>query len=202
MRVSITPCVPWALPEPAEPYLPRAAISPSSLRSSVQRLTGRRRPHSGCGAPLGSPRGKAGAALATLPPPALPWLCATSQDRAVHTRGALGSLSTQNTPQDQGTGSSPQAEQARGPSCPSRLRHKSIEGKVGVLLFFCLFDCTKSNKNIPHSAERSARGEGARPRRSSPSCEYRPAFVSSAGRGRVQTDALASCNPRIVHEKK
>ena len=34
LRVSITQHVPWALLEPDEPYLPRAAINPSSLRST------------------------------------------------------------------------------------------------------------------------------------------------------------------------
>lgn len=155
----------------------------------MEKLTGHRswRPCSECGAPLKSPCGKSGAVLATVP--ALPWLCGSSQGQSCGHTGCPGlpwhPKHLIRTKLHSGAGSSPQAEQMRGLSCPSRLQHKSIEGKVSVLLFFCLFDCTKSNKNIPHSAKCSAREarekahtQGHTMTHSSPSCVYRSVFVS------------------------
>lgn len=197
VRVSITRCVPRALLEPAQPYLPRAAINPGSLGGTVEKLTGQlEAPQWVWSTPeisLWEGWGSTGRA----PNPALALWQLPGTELWAH--GVPWAPLAPKTPQqDQAPlrGSSPQAEQVRGSSCPSRLRHKSIiEGKVGVLLFFCLFGCTKSNKNIPRSAERSAkRSPGgrrtpkatARPGAAPPVCTH--LYLSALRRAQLCTD--------------
>lgn len=151
VRVSITGTCPGsaAAPEPRLPC-PAQPPSPALCRADVGNSAGHSSLRQGwtlqCTQSTPKPQCmKTRAAPAAVPAPALP---------APGSAAAPGTISG-HTAAFSSPWTGTQAAQRRGTrSCPSsRQQHKSTECKVCILLFFCLFNCTKSNKNILHSAE-------------------------------------------------
>lgn len=139
--------------ELTEPHLPCPAQppSPALCRAEVRNTAGHSSLWQGwtpwCTQSTPKPQCvKTRAAPATVPAPALP--CR---------RPALRQLpgpSSRHTAAFHPPGQTHRQGRDEGLCCPSsRQQHKSTECKVCVLLFFCLFNCTKSNKNILHSGE-------------------------------------------------
>lgn len=138
---------------------------------------------------------------------------AAPRDRTVDTQGALSSLGTQST----SAGLSFPLEQAHPPRhsrsgarpAPPGCGTKASRAKS---VFCCSFVCLTVQRAIKTSHTRqSARQEKPRGRRTPKGtadpqqpllCVQICICRLSAVRSYVQTDALASCNPRIVHEKK
>lgn len=134
----------------------------------MEKLTGHRswRPHRGCGAPLKSPCGNAGAALATLPPPVLPWLWQLPGTELRTHRVPWAPLAPKAPQQDQAplwSGLMPQAEQMGACPAPPGCGTKASRAES---VFCCSFVCLTVQRAIKTSRTRqSARHEKPRGRR-------------------------------------